>query len=98
MLKKEKSEDKEKQQKADKQPLSKQKSIGLEVAPKPGDKGVRKSEKKDIRPSLSFSRYKSSSSPKSKEGLKQDDFLKATMRIFLVVSPPIGKLQIKCKN
>lgn len=126
MLKKEKSEDREKQQqKTDKQPLSKQKSIGLEgasktdyfralsfrdktksvsvkcvdnlVAPKTGDKGVRKSEKKDIKPSLSFSRCKSSSSPKGKEGLKQDDFLKATMRIFLVVSPPIGKLQVGLK-
>ncbi|KAF7280540.1 hypothetical protein GWI33_005743 [Rhynchophorus ferrugineus] len=65
------------------------------VAPKTADKGVRKSDKKDIRHSLSFSKCKSSSSsPKAKEGLKHDDFLKATMRIFLVVSPPVGKLQV----
>lgn len=126
MLKKEKSEDKEKY-KYNKQLLAKQKSTGVEtssktdyfralsfrdktksgavknadnlVAPKMGDKGVRKSEKKDITPSLSFSRCKSSSSsPKGREGLKQDDFLKATMRIFLVVSPPVGKMQVCLNN
>lgn len=65
------------------------------VALRMGEKGVRKSEKPDIKPSLSFSRCKSSSSsPKGREGLKQDDFLKATMRIFLVVSPPVGKMQV----
>jgi len=26
----------------------------------------------------------------------QDDFLKAAMRIFLVVSPPMGRIQVKC--
>lgn len=127
MFKKDKSEDK-KDRKSDKQPLTKQKSIGLEctskselfkalsfkdksksvsvkhvdtlVAPKGNhlQKGVRKSDKKDsdktLRPSISFCRSKSSAS-KSKEGLKQDDFLKATMRIFLVVSPPAGKIQVK---
>ncbi|KAJ8918332.1 hypothetical protein NQ315_008025 [Exocentrus adspersus] len=128
MFRKDKSEDR-KDKKSDKQPLTKQKSIGLEststskpelfkalsfrdksksvsvkhvdtlVAPKLGNhlqKGVRKSDKKDsdrtVRPSISFSRSKSSAS-KCKEGLKQDDFLKATMRIFLVVSPPVGKMQ-----
>lgn len=61
--------------------------------------GVRKSEKPDIKPSLSFSRCKSSSSsPRGREGLKQDDFLKATMRIFLVVSPPVGKMQVCLDN
>lgn len=127
MFRKDKSEDK-KDRKSDKQPLTKQKSIGLDctskselfkalsfkdksksvsvkhvdtlVAPRLGDhlqKGVRKSDKKDsdktLRPSISFSRSKSSA--KCKEGLKQDDFLKATMRIFLVVSPPAGKIQVK---
>lgn len=115
-----------------KQPLVKQKSIGLETTnspktdlfkalsfkdkyksasikneakvneppSKPGEsffKGVRKSDKKDsdrnMKPSISFSRAKSSSA-RGKEGLKQDDFLKATMRIFLVVSPPAGKMQV----
>lgn len=60
-------------------------------------KGVRKSDKKDsdknIKPSISFSRGKCGTA-KAKEGLKHDDFLKATMRIFLVVSPPVGKMQV----
>lgn len=72
--------------------------------PKSGEtfvKGVRKSDKKDsdrnIKPSISFCRGKSSGA-KGKEGLKQDDFLKATMRIFLVVSPPAGKMQVILSN
>ncbi|CAH0557706.1 unnamed protein product [Brassicogethes aeneus] len=78
------------------------------ASPKQGEtssvqqKGVRKSDKKDsssdkaaLKPSISFSRSKSS---KSKEGLKQDDFLKATMRIFLVVSPPVGKMQVRSRS
>ncbi|KAJ8965465.1 hypothetical protein NQ314_004110 [Rhamnusium bicolor] len=128
MFKKEKSCDEKKDKKSDKQPLTKQKSIGLEstskselfkglsfkdklksvsvkhvdnlVAPKSGDhlqKGVRKSDKKDsdktLKSSISFCRSRSSAT-KNKEGLKQDDFLKATMRIFLVVSPPVGKVQV----
>lgn len=28
----------------------------------------------------------------------QDDFLKAAMRIFLVVSPPMGRIQVKCTS
>lgn len=28
----------------------------------------------------------------------QDDFLKAAMRIFLVVSPPMGRIQVKCAS
>lgn len=71
---------------------------------KPGDtfvKGVRKSDKKDsdrnIKSNISFSKAKSSCA-KGKEGLKQDDFLKATMRIFLVVSPPAGKMQVIFSN
>lgn len=73
------------------------------AAPK-GDlqKGVRKSDKKDSDRSLKSSLSKSKTSAqkqKSKEdkggtSVKQDDFLKATMRIFLVVSPPVGKLQV----
>jgi hypothetical protein len=73
------------------------------AAPKQADgqKGVRKSDKtKDSDRSLKSSLSKSKSSAnklKSKEekgSVKQDDFLKATMRIFLVVSPPVGKLQV----
>lgn len=67
---------------------------------KPGEpilKGVRKSDKKDsdknYKPNISLSRGKSSGT-KCKAGLIQDDFLKATMRIFLVVSPPAGKMQV----
>lgn len=60
-------------------------------------KGVRKSDKKDsdrnLKPNISFSRGKCSGI-KVKEGVKHDDFLKATMRIFLVVSPPAGKIQV----
>lgn len=66
-------------------------------------KGVRKSDKtKDSDKSHKIS-FKSSSgkakggaSPKAKEekGANRDDFLKATMRIFLVVSPPVGKMQV----
>ncbi|KAK9869870.1 hypothetical protein WA026_003593 [Henosepilachna vigintioctopunctata] len=66
-----------------------------------GSKGVRKSDKKDNdkiqKPSFNFSRSRSSccgQKPKESRGLKQDDFLKATMRIFLVVSPPAGKMQV----
>lgn len=66
-------------------------------------KGVRKSDKKDSdkiqKPCFNFSRSKSScSGHKAREeskGLKHDDFLKATMRIFLVVSPPAGKIQVR---
>lgn len=74
------------------------------------DKGVQKSESSSssskkvggsgggsdvvrLRPSISFTRIRSSHT-KCKE-VKQDDFLKATMRIFLVVSPPVGKIQVK---
>lgn len=66
-------------------------------------KGVRKSDKtKDSDKSHKIS-FKSSSSktkggisPKktSEKGANKDDFLKATMRIFLVVSPPVGKMQV----
>lgn len=131
MMKRERSCDKEPKTSdlTKKQPLVKQKSIGLETsaktdlfkalsfkdksksvsvknvdkldAPKMGEyfqKGVRKSDKKDseknIKSSISFCRTKSSGVQKSKEGLKHDDFLKATMRIFLVVSPPAGKMQV----
>ncbi|KAL3280748.1 hypothetical protein HHI36_003983 [Cryptolaemus montrouzieri] len=67
-----------------------------------GSKGVRKSDKKDSdkiqKSSYNLSRSRSSCSRnKMKEdgkGLKHDDFLKATMRIFLVVSPPAGKMQV----
>lgn len=31
---------------------------------------------------------------KIKDQKNRDDFLKATMRIFLVVSPPVGKMQV----
>ncbi|KAJ8981833.1 hypothetical protein NQ317_004783 [Molorchus minor] len=128
MFKREKSCDERKDKKSDKQPLTKQKSIGPEgstrsdlfkalsfrdksksvsvkqidtlVTPKLGDfsqKGVRKSDKKDStdkthKSSISLSRSKEVVR-KNKEGLRQDDFLKATMRIFLVVSPPSGKVQ-----
>lgn len=75
------------------------------AAPKPGEspnKGVRKSDKmrdsdkSSLKSSFNLSKNKSSASKSKKEerGLKQDDFLKATMRIFLVVSPPVGKLQV----
>lgn len=66
-------------------------------------KGVRKSDKiKDSEKSHKIS-FKSSSSsktkgganPKPREGANKDDFLKATMRIFLVVSPPVGKMQVQ---
>lgn len=78
------------------------KNVGTASSPTPKSgeqfvRGVRKCDKKDsdrnIKPSISLSRCKSSSG-KGKEGLKQDDFLKATMRIFLVVSPPAGKMQV----
>ncbi|XP_044750669.1 pleckstrin homology domain-containing family G member 5 isoform X2 [Coccinella septempunctata] len=79
------------------------------AAPKTTDgasKGVRKSDKKDSdkihKPSFNFSRSRSScSGHKTKEetkGLKHDDFLKATMRIFLVVSPPAGKMQVRSRS
>lgn len=65
-------------------------------------KGVRKSDKiKDSEKSHKIS-FKSSSgktkggaNPKAREGANRDDFLKATMRIFLVVSPPVGKMQVQ---
>lgn len=31
---------------------------------------------------------------KDEKSMNRDDFLKATMRIFLVVSPPVGKMQV----
>lgn len=31
---------------------------------------------------------------KEEKTMNRDDFLKATMRIFLVVSPPVGKIQV----
>lgn len=132
LLKREKSCDKDAKTSDNKQPLTKQKSNGLETSSSTKTdlfkalsfrdksksvsvknvnsvsgstsksretfvKGVRKSDKKDsdrnIKSSISFSRGKSSGA-KGKEGLKQDDFLKATMRIFLVVSPPAGKMQV----
>lgn len=31
---------------------------------------------------------------KDSKQMNRDDFLKATMRIFLVVSPPVGKMQV----
>ena len=34
-------------------------------------------------------------SKKEQKARNKDDFLKATMRIFLVVSPPVGKIQVK---
>lgn len=98
-FKKEKSEEKD-THKSVIQPLAKQKSDYFKALSfrdesnsesKTSERGVRKSDKKDIRHSLIFSRK---SNPKNKEGIKQDDFLKATMRIFLVVSPPVGKLQV----
>lgn len=79
------------------------------TAPKLGDsffnKGVRKSSDKmkdsggdkAIKTGFNFSRCKSavaSNKHKEEKRIKQDDFLKATMRIFLVVSPPVGKLQV----
>lgn len=119
MFRREKSCDKDK--KSDKQPLVKQKSIGLDsaktdifkalsfkekskqtgsllVSKSADQKVVRKSDKKDsdknIKSSTSFCRSKISGSRSNKDGLKQDDFLKATMRIFLVVSPPVGRMQV----
>lgn len=72
-----------------------------------GDKGVRKSDSvktKDnikVQKSSNFS-FRSnickSGSGKMKEEKNRDDFLKATMRIFLVVSPPVGKMQVIKKN
>lgn len=71
-------------------------------------KGVRKSDStksKDnvkVQKSSNFS-FRSNSSKsgtskgearKIKEQKNRDDFLKATMRIFLVVSPPVGKMQV----
>lgn len=78
------------------------KNIDSLAAPKgvEGLKGVRKSDKtKDSDRSFkcSFSKNKNNSFKRKKDeekGRKQDDFLKATMRIFLVVSPPVGKLQV----
>lgn len=77
------------------------KLLSTAACSKGGDdqKGVRnKSDKnkdsdKTLKPSISFSRIKGNK--KESTGLKQDDFLKATMRIFLVVSPPVGKIQVK---
>lgn len=71
-------------------------------------KGVRKSDStksKDnvkVQKSSNFSlRSNSSKSAKSdcakikeEKHMNRDDFLKATMRIFLVVSPPVGKMQV----
>ncbi|CAH1978610.1 unnamed protein product [Acanthoscelides obtectus] len=93
MFRREKSQDR-------KQPVQKQKSIGSEgkdllkafsFRDKP--KGCKEAEpKKKAPPSKGGT---TSGRGKGREGLKQDDFLKATMRIFLVVSPPAGKLQVK---
>lgn len=69
-------------------------------------KGVRKSDStksKDgvkVQKSSNFS-FRSNSNKKNDRGktkeekqVTRDDFLKATMRIFLVVSPPVGKMQV----
>lgn len=69
-------------------------------------KGVRKSDKikdSDKSHKISFknsgAKIKSGTNSKTKEdkGVNRDDFLKATMRIFLVVSPPVGKMQVRQK-
>lgn len=55
------------------------------------NKGVRKSDKSDKK-SKSF--RGSVGRHGTKDNVNRDDFLKATMRIFLVVSPPVGKMQV----
>lgn len=71
------------------------------AAPTSSNKGVRKSEKtrdsdKTHKSSFRCSKISKSGSQKRKEdrNVNKDDFLKATMRIFLVVSPPVGKMQV----
>lgn len=41
---------------------------------------------------VSFSQKKMNK--RDERNANRDDFLKATMRIFLVVSPPVGKIQV----
>lgn len=58
-------------------------------------KGVRKSDKMlagDKTAKAGFGQKKISK--KEEKNANRDDFLKATMRIFLVVSPPVGKIQV----
>lgn len=71
-------------------------------------KGVRKSElnitnKTKDNPKVQKSNFsfkssksgaKNTDSKKTRQEKNRDDFLKATMRIFLVVSPPVGKMQV----
>lgn len=66
------------------------------------NKGVRKSDKSDKKSSCKTISSKSFRGSVARHGTKEeknvnvnrDDFLKATMRIFLVVSPPVGKMQV----
>lgn len=58
-------------------------------------KGIRKVDKmlfsdKMTKSSLGLKKM----SKKDERNANRDDFLKATMRIFLVVSPPVGKIQV----
>lgn len=77
------------------------------VSIKHSDKGVRKSDphnknlthKDNVKVqktnfSLKSSKSAKSDAKKSQQDKNRDDFLKATMRIFLVVSPPVGKMQV----
>lgn len=71
------------------------------AAPSAPVKGVRKSEKlKDGDKTQRKSSFRGSTDKGGKAGkgkdrhVNRDDFLKATMRIFLVVSPPAGKMQV----
>ncbi|KRT85931.1 hypothetical protein AMK59_429, partial [Oryctes borbonicus] len=65
-------------------------------------RGIRKSDKM-----LSAGESKATSKPsfvqkrlskKDEKNASRDDFLKATMRIFLVVSPPVGKIQVRSRS
>ncbi|GJQ84950.1 hypothetical protein Trydic_g551 [Trypoxylus dichotomus] len=61
-------------------------------------RGVRKSDKMlstgDSKTTSKASFGQKKMSKKEEKNANRDDFLKATMRIFLVVSPPVGKIQI----
>lgn len=72
------------------------KNVNALPSPTISAKGSRKSEKmkEGVEKKVTIKTSLNKSKSAQKAAKNRDDFLKATMRIFLVVSPPVGKMQV----
>lgn len=70
------------------------KNVHTLQSPTTSGKAGRGEKMKDSEKKVTIKSNLSKTKSAQKEEKNRDDFLKATMRIFLVVSPPVGKMQV----